>query len=353
MSDSIQPRSMVCPVSIDDQQCVTLAHGEGARATRELIRQHVLSRFDHPSLSSLGDAAVLSVSGGRVAMTTDSFVVSPLFFPGGDIGKLAVYGTVNDLAVSGAVPKWLSLSLIVEEGLPLTILDQILDSIAAAAARCDVSVVTGDTKVVPRGAADGIFINTTGIGEFEINPPAGPASIRCGDALIVSGPIGSHGLSVLAAREELFLEPPLQSDSAPLHGAVAELLSAASDSVRAVRDATRGGLSAVLHEWSAECGLTMALRESQIPISQEVRGACELLGIDPLYSANEGTMVVAVDSLAVEECLAALRSVPETCEAACIGVVVESGTAPVTIERLLGTRQPVDEPTGSQLPRIC
>jgi len=342
-----------CPVAVDAGDCVTLAHSEGTRATRDLITNRILNRFANPHVTGTPDAACLSLSNNQIAFTTDSFVVSPLFFPGGDIGSLAVYGTVNDLAVAGAVPRWLSLSLIIEEGVPLATLDEILESIVAATDRCNISVVTGDTKVVPRGAADGVFINTTGIGEFLTTPPPGPESIRCGDVLLVSGPIGSHGLAVLAAREELALEPAPRSDSAPLHEVVAELKEQAGESIRAMRDATRGGVSAVLHEWSADCGLTMTLEESAIPVNDEVRGACELLGIDPLHSANEGTMLIAVDPSAEEQTLAALRSVPQTALAAKIGTVQSAGIAAVTIQRLLGSEQPVDEPTGALLPRIC
>ncbi|MFY9252331.1 MAG: hydrogenase expression/formation protein HypE [Fuerstiella sp.] len=332
---------------------ITLAHGEGARATRELITNRILTRFDNEHLRQLSDATQLDVASDRIAMTTDSFVVSPMIFPGGDIGSMAVYGTVNDLAVSGAVPRWLSLALIIEEGLELSILDKILDSIASAAERCGVVIVTGDTKVVPRGAADGIFINTTGIGELNSSVIAGPRSIRAGDLLIVSGPIGRHGIAVLSAREELALEPPPQSDSAPLHNSVACLRKNVGEAVKAIRDATRGGVSAVLHEWATECNLTMQLDETRIPITDDVRGASELLGLDPLYIANEGTMVIAVDPAAEAEALAALRSIPESHNAVVIGRVTARKVSPVTIQRMLGVEQPVDEPTGALLPRIC
>ncbi len=342
-----------CPVSAEDGDCVTLAHGEGTRATRDLITNRILRRFANPHVNGIPDAAALSLDGHSFAFTTDSFVVSPLFFPGGDIGTLAVYGTVNDLAVAGAAPRWLSLSLIIEEGLPLATLDQVLDSVARSADRCNVSIVTGDTKVVPRGTADGLFINTTGIGEFSATPPPGPESIRSGDILIVTGPIGCHGLAVLTAREEIALEPPPRSDSAPLHDVTAKLQSEVGGSIRAMRDATRGGISAVLHEWSADCGLTMALEESSIPVNHEVRGACELLGIDPLHSANEGTMLIAVDPASEEQALTTLRALLQTPLAAKIGTVQEASVSPVTIQRLLGSEQSVDEPNGTLLPRIC
>jgi hydrogenase expression/formation protein HypE len=342
-----------CPVTVNGADCITLAHGEGTRATRELIANRILRRFANPHVTGIPDAASLSLDRNQIAFTTDSFVVSPLFFPGGDIGTLAVYGTVNDLVVAGAVPRWLSLALIIEEGLPLATLDQVLDSIAQSAQRCHVSIVTGDTKVVPRGAADGLFITTTGIGEFQTSPPRGPESIRCGDVLIVTGPIGCHGLAVLTAREKLSLEPPPLSDCAPLHDVVVGLQQHVGSSIRAMRDATRGGVSAVLHEWSADCGLTMELNEAAIPVNDAVRGACELLGIDPLHSANEGTMLLAVDSAAEEQTLAVLRSHPQTRHATRIGFVQEASISPVTIQRLLGSKQPVDEPTGTLLPRIC
>ncbi len=333
--------------------CVSLAHGEGARATRELIARHILPHFGNAQLASLPDAAALNIATERIAITTDSFVVSPLFFPGGDIGSMAVYGTVNDLAVSGAVPKWLSVALIIEEGFAFSQLDRIIASMSTAAERCGVEVVTGDTKVVPRGAMDGLFINTTGIGELRPDAPGGPNTIQPGDSLIVSGPIGSHGMAVLTAREELALSPPPNSDSGPLQEAVAALLEAIGNGVRAIRDATRGGVSAVLHEWADDCGLTLQLEESLIPVTAEVRGACELPGMDPLYIANEGTMVIAVDPNSEVQALAALRTCPQTRNAVRIGTVQPKTISPVTITRLLGAVQPVDEPTGAMLPRIC
>lgn len=336
-----------------NDEVITLAHGEGAGATREFIANRIAPRFANNCLTELPDAATLNVDCNRLAMTTDSFVVSPLMFPGGDIGSMAVYGTVNDLAVSGAVPRWLSLGLIIEEGFTLSTLDTILDSIAVAAKRCRISIVTGDTKVVPRGAADGLFINTTGLGEFCAAPFAGPKSISPGDSLIVSGPIGRHGIAVLSARDELAFEPPPQSDSAPLHNAVAALRGSVGDSIRTIRDATRGGVSAVLHEWAAGSNLTMQLDEASIPVSDDVRGASELLGMDPLYIANEGTMLLAVDRSREQQALAALRSVPETSNAVTIGRVTDRKISPVTIHRMLGGEQPVDEPSGALLPRIC
>ena len=275
------------------------------------------------------------------------------FFPGGDIGSLAVHGTVNDLAVSGAEPLWLTLVLIIEEGLPTSVLDRVLQSIANAAARCGVRVVAGDTKVVPRGAADRLFINTTGVGQTRISPPIGPTGICEGDVLIVSGPIGQHGIAVMAARENLRLEPPPVSDSAPLHVVTAGLQHALGSKLRSMRDATRGGVAAVLHEWSDASGKTMMLDESRIPVSREIRGACELLGLDPLYVANEGTFVSAVAADGVPKALEILHHASQSNSACVIGKVIRRGIAPVVMERLLGSPRPIDEPAGAPMPRIC
>ncbi|MEZ6061331.1 MAG: hydrogenase expression/formation protein HypE [Planctomycetaceae bacterium] len=343
-----------CPAAIDgNSDRITLAHGEGARLTRRLIDRHIRRRFRNDSLDCLPDAAHVTSPSGRIAVTTDSFVVSPLFFPGGDIGSLAVHGTVNDLAVSGALPKWITLSMILEEGLPMAVLERILDSVAAAAGECRVDVVAGDTKVVPRGAADGIFLTTTGIGELIDPVPIGPSSIQEGDVVLVSGPIGRHGVSVLCAREELSFSPPPESDSAPLTDAVERLRTSAGSGVRTIRDATRGGVSAVLHEWSAACGLTFRLNEAQIPVTSDVRAVCELLGLDPLHIACEGTLVAAVAPEAATAAVESLRTLSVSKEAAVVGTVGPKSICPVTIQRSLGREQPVDEPSGSPLPRIC
>lgn len=353
MTDS-QTWQLHCPVPIHaNSERITLAHGEGSRLTRQLIAAHILSRFDNPVLASLSDAAHVSSKSTRLAITTDSYVVSPLFFPGGDIGSLAVHGTVNDLAVSGAKPRWLTVSLILEEGLPIPVLERVLDSIATAARSCGVSVVAGDTKVVPRGAADGLFLNTTGVGELIDPLPTGPQTICEGDAILVTGPIGQHGIAVLCAREELGFDPPPESDSAPLIEAVAALRTAIGADVRAIRDATRGGVAAVLHEWAGDCGLTMSLVEQDVPVSPVVHGACELLGLDPLHVANEGTMVCAVAPHAVQHALDALRTIPMTANTVCIGGVTARKVAAVTIRRTLGSEQAVDDPMGAPLPRIC
>ena len=349
-----------CPVPIDpDADCITLAHGEGGRLTRRLIEEHILPRFGPGrDPSELGDAALLPGTEGELAFTTDSFVVSPLFFPGGDVGRLAVLGTVNDLTVAGARPLWITTSLIIEEGLPIGVLEKVLDGAALAAREAGVEVVAGDTKVVPRGAADGLFINTSGIGEVVPPPPSGPATVEVGDELVVTGPIGRHGIAVLAARERLDLTPPPETDCASLWELVqclrdAGLLSEGRNVVRAMRDATRGGVTAVLHEWAAACEQTLTIRETAVPVTADVRGTAELLGLDPLHIACEGTMLLTVEGGAGKEVTAALQTLALGREASVIGEVRPRTIAPVTIRRALGNEQPLDEPSGAMLPRIC
>lgn len=336
----------------DNDERITLAHGEGGRLMRRFLRERIWPRFHPGGAARYDDAAVLAAFSGQVVLATDSFVVTPLFFPGGDIGRLAVCGTVNDLVVCGATPRYLSLALIIEEGLPLSTLDAVLDSIAAAADECGVAIATGDTKVVPRGVADGLFINTAGIGEAIDPLPPGPSAVRPGDCLIISGPVGQHGIAVLGAREQLDFDPPPRSDCAPLTPAVSAL-RAERIVPRAVRDATRGGVAAVLHEWAEECRLTLVIDESRVPVSSDVRGACELLGLDPLHLANEGTMVIAVAGDSAEAALQAMRSTQIARHAQIIGAARPLGVAPVIVRRALGREQPLDDPQGSPLPRIC
>lgn len=319
---------------------------------RRFVAERIVAQFGVEQSRTLNDAAVLDSGGNRLAFTTDSFVVSPLFFPGGDIGTLAVHGTVNDLAVSGARPRWLSLGLILEEGLPLSLLDSVVESLGRAAAQCDVRIVTGDTKVVPRGAVDQIFINTAGIGELHPAAPAGPQALQPGDVLIVSGPVGSHGLAILCARESLGFDPPPQSDSAPLWSSISALLDAQIP-VRCLRDCTRGGLAAVLHEWAAAASLSLHIEESAVPVVPVARGVAELLGLDPLIVACEGTYLAAVPREAAAQALQVLRSVSVSEIAAQIGEVRPRGPAAVTVTRGIGTERPFDEPSSSLLPRIC
>jgi len=345
------PTAGPVPAAESDER-ITLAHGEGGRLARRLVEQRIVPKLFNTTLARLGDAALLPQCEHRLAFTADSFVVSPLFFPGGDIGTLAVFGTANDLAVAGARPRWLSLSFILEEGLPLDVFDRVLTSIAGAAARIDVQIVTGDTKVVPRGVADRMFIQTSGIGELVAPPPPGPAALVPGDELLVSGPIGRHGIAVLSAREGLAVEPAPTSDCGPLFDAV-EALRAKGIKVRAMRDATRGGVAAVLHEWAQASHATLAINERQLPVTPDVRGVCELLGLDPLHVANEGTMVVAVEAGEAGNALAALHHHANFHRAARIGTVEPAGLAPVVVRRALGRAQPLDEPIGAPLPRIC
>jgi hydrogenase expression/formation protein HypE len=341
---------VMCPSEKAEKDVVLLAHGEGGRLMRRLLRERIVPIL---GTSSREDATRFPIGVGEIAVTTDSYVVTPLFFPGGDIGSLAVHGTINDLAVAGAEALCITLSLIIEEGLSFETLDRILQSVANAARECGVSVVAGDTKVVPRGAADKLFINTTGVGRFRNGTRLNCESIREGDILLVSGPIGHHGVAILASRENLCLTPEPRSDCAALHQACAVLQDALGGNLRAMRDATRGGVSAVLYEWSEASNKTMKIDESEIPISPEVQGVCELLGLDPLYVANEGTFVAAIAPTSVDLAIEVLRSLRVSKSAKAIGCVLRKQSSPVVIERMLGLLQPVDEPSGAPLPRIC
>lgn len=341
-----------CPLPLShDAERITLAYGEGGRLTRQFVQTEILSRFHHAALQSLGDATELE-SAGRLAFTTDSYTVSPLFFPGGDIGTLAVCGTVNDLAVSGARPRWLSLALIIEEGLPWETLRRVLDSLQQTAERAGVAVVTGDTKVVPRGAVDQLFITTSGLGELSEWGPPGASQLQTGDVLVVSGPMGRHGTAILCAREALGFEPAPFSDCACLHGPLLDLQQQRLQ-VRAVRDATRGGVAAVLHEWCQASGLGIDLEDDQLPVNQEVRIVCELLGLDPLFLACEGTFVAAVPQPRLDAVLQVLRQHDVSRSTTVIGQVVPSRSTPVCVRRAAGRLVPLDEPAGSPLPRIC
>ena len=330
---------------------ITLAVGDGGKAMRDFLGQHVHRKLSG-EFEEIRDAADLGVVDGSLAMTTDSFVVSPLFFPGGDIGKLAVCGTINDLAVAGAEPHCLTLSLIIEEGFSLIAIDTLLDSVADACRECDVPVVAGDTKVVPRGAADGLFINTTGIGRLRQPTLAGPARIEEGVDLIVSGPIGEHGLAVLCAREELGFEPMPRSDCRPLHRIAGRLHERLGEELVAMRDATRGGVAAVLHEWAEACSMAMWIDESAIPLAESSRGVCEALGLDPLFMACEGTFVAAVRHSASATALEIMGEFSFAAEARVIGRAQARSLSPVVVRRAAGIDQPLDEPL-TMLPRIC
>lgn len=344
---------LACPLPVPDAgDRVCLAHGEGGRASRQLIQEIIIPRLGNKTLNVLGDAAQIVGASTSLAFTTDAYTVSPLFFPGGDIGRLSVFGTVNDLAVSGAIPRWLSLSLIIEEGFSLSQLDEILDSIRTAADLAQVAVVTGDTKVVPRGTADGLYIVTAGIGELTLSPPPGPSFLEAGDELIVSGPLGRHGAAILCAREQLDFTPPPESDCASLAEPLLALLRAGL-TPRAMRDATRGGVSAVLHEWMSVSQLSCTIDEKQLPESDVVRGVAELLGLDPLHLANEGTFVIATTRELVSPTLILLHQFETTCQAARIGHILPRRPSAVSIVRRSGREVPVTEPVGMPLPRIC
>ncbi len=342
---------------------VTLAHGEGGLATQRLISGLILKYFDHPALVRLDDAAVLSTEGGgegcSLAVTTDSFVVKPLFFPGGDIGKLAVCGTVNDLAVCGARPRYLTVGLILEEGFSLEDLERILSSVARTAAEAGVSIVAGDTKVVEKGSADQVFINTTGVGFIPPGTALGYERIRPGDAVVINGGVGEHGLAVLSQREGLSFATPIESDCAPLNGLIQGVLNRFGERIRFMRDVTRGGVATVVQEVAAASGVDFVLEEERLPTSAAVVGACEMLGLDPLYLANEGKVLMVVDPSVAGELVAALRGERYGKEGAVIGYTAQTrgkrqglgGEA--FLKTALGATRRLDLLDGELLPRIC
>lgn len=319
---------------------------------RELIEEVFVRAFDNPVLSSLHDGATWPVERGTLAFTTDSYVVRPLIFPGGDIGSLAVHGTINDLAMCGAKPLYLSAGFILEEGLSLDVLRHIVRSMAEAARAAGVSIVTGDTKVVDRGKGDGIFINTAGIGLVPDGVHISPQSVQPGDAILVSGDLGSHGVAVLSVREGLSFAGTVQSDSAPLHEVVGDLLSSGIE-VHCLRDLTRGGLASALNEIAQAARVGMTIEEAGIPILDPVRGACELLGLDPLYVANEGRFVAMVPESQVEPALTVMQRHSVSARAALIGSVTDRRSPPVTLRTVVGTNRILDLLSGEQLPRIC
>ena len=334
-----------------------MAHGGGGRAMRDLIERLIVPAFGNPLLAPLEDQARIDLRGlaeigDRLAFTTDSYVVAPLFFPGGDIGTLAICGTVNDLAMSGAVPLFLSCGLIIEEGLPTDDLERVLASMSAQARQCGVSVVTGDTKVVNRGAADKMFINTAGIGVIAAGMDISAKRARPGDAIIVNGTLGDHGVAILVARNELDLHTDLASDCQPLHGLVQAMLAACPD-IHCLRDATRGGLATVLNEFALSSKVGMRLHERALPTKPEVRGACEMLGLDVLYMANEGKLVAIVPRADADAVLAAMRAHPAGADAAIVGEVLAEAAGHVILDTLFGGERVVDMLVGEQLPRIC
>jgi hydrogenase expression/formation protein HypE len=347
------PADMTCPAPIPERARVLLGHGSGGQLSAALLREVLGPALaDVTPAGPLNDAAVVEVAGSRLAFTTDSFVVSPLEFPGGDIGELAVNGTLNDLAMMGAQPLALSLAYVIEEGLPIEELRRVTESVARAATAAGVRIVTGDTKVVGRGAADRLFVNTAGIGLVAPGVCVGADRAAVGDAVILSGPIGLHGIAIMSVREGLDFEVEIASDTQPLHRLVAAIVAACPD-VHVLRDPTRGGLASALNEIASASGVGIDLREEAIPIPGPVHAACEMLGLDPLHVANEGKLVAIVPASCAGAVLAAMRAVPEGADSVEIGAVVGDHPAMVTLRTIVGSQRIVDMLVGEQLPRIC
>lgn len=332
---------------------ILLDHGSGGQVSHDLIASLFLPLFDNEFLRELNDSAVLAIKGIKLAFSTDSYVVDPIFFPGGDIGSLAIHGTVNDLAMHGANPIYLSVGFIIEEGFPMANLETIASSMQKAASQAGVVIATGDTKVVPQGATDKIFINTSGIGIIDPDVNISGQNAKPGDKIILSGTIADHGITILTCREGLEFNTPLKSDSAPLNGLVAEMLSAARRKINVLRDPTRGGLGTSLNEIARQSEVGIRIHENAIPIRPEVRGACELLGIDPLYLANEGKLVACVAAEDAEKLLDIMRKNPYGPDACIIGEVVSDHPGKVFMKTLIGGHRIVEMLTGEPLPRIC
>jgi hydrogenase expression/formation protein HypE len=343
---------MICPAPLPAKDTILLGHGSGGKLSADLVRSIFLPAFQSSALARLDDQAIVRLNGMRLAITTDSFVVKPLFFPGGDIGSLAVHGTVNDLAMGGARPLFLSVAFIIEEGLSVDVLQRVVESLSEAARAAGVEVVTGDTKVVEKGSGDQLFINTTGIGLVRNGLELSANQAKPGDKVLLSGFLGDHGIAILAQRQGLEFECPVESDSAALHTLVDAMLETGG-SIRCMRDPTRGGLSSALNEIAEQSRVSIQLNEGTIPVRDEVRGACEMLGLDPLYVANEGKLIAVVAPEAAEEILAAMKRHPLGKDSRIIGTVTERDVVPVTMRTVFGTSRIVDMLSGDQLPRIC
>ena len=341
-----------CPAPILDHKTIVLGHGSGGKLTHQLLQRMILPAFRNPALEAQHDGAILSMSGSRIAFSTDSYVVRPIFFPGGNIGDLAVNGTVNDLAMCGAKPQYLSASFIIEEGLAMDDFWRILCSMKDASERAEVTLVTGDTKVIDRGKGDKIFINTSGIGTVLQGVNIDPAFAKPGDSIIVSGVIASHGMAIMSVREGMEFDTPIESDTAALNGLV-EAILAASTRIRVLRDPTRGGVASALNEIAEKSRVGIQLSEPSLPIRDDVQGACEILGLDPLYVANEGKLLVFVPRQDVDAVLQAMRRHPLGTESAVIGEVVEDHAGVVVMKTQIGGNRVVDMLSGEQLPRIC
>jgi hydrogenase expression/formation protein HypE len=353
MSESSIAGGLVCPSPITDHKQVLLGHGSGGKLSAALVREFILPRFANTALQELGDAAVVPLGDQQLAFTTDAFVVNPLEFPGGDIGVLAVHGTLNDLAMMGAEPRYIAASLILEEGLSLATLDRVVISMARAAEQAGVPIVAGDTKVVERGKADGIFITTTGIGVFDSAFRTSPTRARPGDAVIITGPMGVHGMTIMSTREALGFEAELASDTASLFPLVMHLRAALQDEINVMRDPTRGGVASALNEIAQASHVGIELSEETLPIDPTVAAACEMLGLDPLYVANEGIFVAFVPNAKANAAISALREHPLGRRACRIGQVVNEHHGSVWMRTNIGGSRIVDLLPGDQLPRIC
>jgi len=341
-----------CPVPITEYDKIMLAHGGGGSLSNKLIEKMFFSEFDNKYLNKMHDGAVFESQKGRMAISTDSFVIQPIFFPGGNIGELAVYGTVNDVACCGAVPKYLSLGFILEEGLPMEDLWKIVQSVKFAADKAGVQIVTGDTKVVEKGKGDKIFINTTGVGIVKKNVNISPENCKTGDKIIVSGTIADHGTCIMSLRAGLEFETKIESDSAPLNHMISEILEV-SDKINVLRDPTRGGLASTLNEIASSSAKGILLYEDKIPVREDVKGVCELLGLDPLYVANEGKLLVFVANEDAEKVLSVMKQNEFGKNAAIIGEVQNTDDKIVKLKTSIGTTRIVDMISGEQLPRIC
>ena len=350
--NDVQNLARTCPIPIADYPEIQLAHGGGGRLMRQLIERMLVPSFDNPHLRQTHDGAVVAPEGERVAFTTDSYVVRPLQFPGGDIGKLSVYGTVNDLAMCGARPRYLSLGLIAEEGLSMATLWAIVESIRGAAEETGVEIVTGDTKVVDRGKGDGLYVNTAGIGFLLTKVDIGPHRIEPGDVVIASGDLGRHGMAIMAVREGLEFETTITSDCAPLAAPILGLLDAGVD-VHCLRDLTRGGLASAVVELAGSSGYAIRLEERAIAVDPQVHAACELLGLDPLYVANEGRFIAIVPSSDADRAVEVLKNYDVSAGAQPVGEVLDDGRGLVTMTTEIGASRVIDLLSGEQLPRIC
>ena len=346
------PENLSCPVPILSHATVQLAHGAGGKLSSEMIEKIFLPRFSNTTLEKMEDQAILENPGGRIAFSTDTFVVDPIFFPGGDIGDLAINGTVNDVAMSGAQPKFLSVGFILEEGLPFETLHRIALSMEKAAKIAGIQIVAGDTKVVNRGSCDKLFINTTGIGFVPDDVHISASNLKPGDKILLSGTLADHGMAVMTSREGLSFQSTVKSDTAGLNHLVEDMLKV-SNNIHAMRDPTRGGLATSLNEFATSSKVGIQLFDGRIPVNDDVRGACEILGIDPLYVANEGKLVAVVPLEMADDVLAAMHRNPLGKEAVIIGEVTEKHPGVVALKTGLGANRIVDMPVGEQLPRIC